>query len=103
MTSLRGDLQQTRDDRDRQLFQVQALSSEVVKYKECAGKSIAELDSFSTKMNTLEVCFSEHSLTINILAIFLIAIHFFFVSQLACVKMSKLNDCRSSWHLQKRS
>lgn len=58
VTSLRGDLQQIRDDRDRQLFQVQALSSEVVKYKECAGKSIAELDSFTTKMNDLEVCFS---------------------------------------------
>lgn len=58
VTSLRGDLQQIRDDRDRQLFQAQALSSEVVKYKECAEKSIAELDSFTTKMNDLEVCFS---------------------------------------------
>ncbi|XP_057766506.1 kinesin-like protein KIN-14N [Salvia miltiorrhiza] len=54
VTSLRGDLLQIRDDRDRQLFQVQALSTEVMKYKECAGKSIAELDSFTSKMNELE-------------------------------------------------
>ncbi|KAK6151763.1 hypothetical protein DH2020_014398 [Rehmannia glutinosa] len=54
VTSLRGDLQQVRDDRDRQLLQVQALSAEVLKYKECTGKSIAELDSLTTKTNELE-------------------------------------------------
>lgn len=58
VTSLRGDLQQIRDDRDRQMFQVQVLSTEVVKCKEFAGKSVAELDSFTSKMNELEVCFS---------------------------------------------
>ncbi|KAI3466204.1 hypothetical protein Pfo_022867 [Paulownia fortunei] len=57
---LRGDLQQVRDDRDRQLLQVQALSAEVVKYKECTGKSIAELDSLTTKTNELEsTCLSQ--------------------------------------------
>ncbi|KAK6134930.1 hypothetical protein DH2020_031308 [Rehmannia glutinosa] len=55
VTSLRGDLQQVRDDRDRQLLQVQALSAEVLKYKECTGKSIAELDSLTTKTNELEL------------------------------------------------
>ncbi|KAH6834801.1 kinesin 1 [Perilla frutescens var. hirtella] len=54
VTSLRGDLQQIRDDRDRQLFQVQALSTELVKYKDCAGKSAAELDSITHKMTELE-------------------------------------------------
>ncbi|KAK6154392.1 hypothetical protein DH2020_008640 [Rehmannia glutinosa] len=55
VTCLRVDLQQVRDDRDRQLLQVQALSAEVVKYKECTGKSIAELDSLTTKTNELEL------------------------------------------------
>ncbi|GFP86382.1 kinesin-3 [Phtheirospermum japonicum] len=60
VTSLRGDLQQVRDDRDRQLLQVQALSSEVVKYKECTGKSIAELDNLTSKTNELEsTCLSQ--------------------------------------------
>ncbi|KAL1537743.1 Kinesin-like protein KIN-14C [Salvia divinorum] len=54
VTSLKGNLLQIRDDRDRQLFQVQALSTEVVKYRECAGKTAAELDSFSGKMKELE-------------------------------------------------
>lgn len=58
VTSLRGDLQQIRDDRDRQLFQVQALSSDMEKYKDCAGKSAAELNSFTSKMNDLEVLLS---------------------------------------------
>ncbi|KAL0306427.1 UNVERIFIED_CONTAM: Kinesin-like protein KIN-14C [Sesamum radiatum] len=60
VTCLRGELQQVRDDRDRQLLQVQALSAEVVKYKECTGKSIAELDSLTTKTNELEsTCLSQ--------------------------------------------
>ncbi|KAG8365029.1 hypothetical protein BUALT_Bualt18G0060500 [Buddleja alternifolia] len=57
---LRGDLQLVRDDRDRQLFQVQALSAELENYKECTGKSIAELDSLTTKTNELEsTCLSQ--------------------------------------------
>ncbi|XP_042030794.1 kinesin-like protein KIN-14N [Salvia splendens] len=60
VTSLKGDLLQIRDDRDRQLFQVQALSTEVVKLKECAGESVAVLESFSTKMKELEsTCSSQ--------------------------------------------
>ncbi|PIN02357.1 Kinesin (KAR3 subfamily) [Handroanthus impetiginosus] len=60
VTRLRGDLQQVRDDRDRQLLQVEALSAELVKYKECAGKSVAELDSLTTKTNELEsICLSQ--------------------------------------------
>lgn len=58
---LREDLQQVRDDRDRQLSQVLALTSEVVKYKECTGKSFAELDNLTVKSNELEVKCSSQS------------------------------------------
>ncbi|KAA8523740.1 hypothetical protein F0562_010163 [Nyssa sinensis] len=57
---LMGDLQQVRDDRDCQLLQVQVLTAEVVKYKECTGKSFAELDSLTIKSNELEArCLSQ--------------------------------------------
>ncbi|KAL2476219.1 Kinesin-1 [Abeliophyllum distichum] len=57
---LRGDLQQVRDDRDRQLSQVQSLSAEVERYKECTGKSFAELDNLTVKSNELEsTCLSQ--------------------------------------------
>lgn len=49
------DLQQVRDDRDRQLSQVQDLSAEVLKYKEWTGKSAAEVGNLTTKSNQLEV------------------------------------------------
>lgn len=52
---LRGELQQVREDRDRQVSQVQALSAEVTKYKERTGKSLAELDNLTTKSKSLEV------------------------------------------------
>uniref|UniRef100_A0A5B6ZFD7 Kinesin-like protein n=1 Tax=Davidia involucrata TaxID=16924 RepID=A0A5B6ZFD7_DAVIN len=59
---LRGDLQQVRDDRDCQLLQVQALTTEVVKYKECSVKSFAELDNITIKSNELEArCLSQSS------------------------------------------
>lgn len=45
-----------RDDRDRQVTQVQALTAEVVKYKDFTGKSCAELDNLTIKSNALEVC-----------------------------------------------
>ncbi|KAL8046444.1 hypothetical protein ABFS82_08G179000 [Erythranthe guttata] len=61
VTCLRGDLQQVRDDRDRRLLQVQALSDEVEKYKECTGKSIAELESLTSKTNNLESTCSSQS------------------------------------------
>ncbi len=45
-----------RDDRDRQVTQVQALTAEVLKFKEFTGKSCAELDNLTIKLNALEVC-----------------------------------------------
>ncbi|CAA3010936.1 kinesin KIN-14N [Olea europaea subsp. europaea] len=57
---LRADMQQVRDDRDRQLLQVQALSAEVEQYKECTGKTVAELDGLTLKTNELEsTCLSQ--------------------------------------------
>lgn len=55
--SLRGDLQRVKDDRDHQYLQVQCLTSEVEKYKECTGKSYAELDYLTKKSSELEVRF----------------------------------------------
>lgn len=62
---LRGDLQQVREDRDRQLAQVQTLTAEVDKYKERTGKSLAELDSLTSKSNELEVHFFIYCLNSN--------------------------------------
>ncbi|KAK2984782.1 hypothetical protein RJ640_004607 [Escallonia rubra] len=58
---LRGDLQQVREDRDRQLLQVQVLTSEVEKNKEFTGKSCAQLDSLTTKSIELEARCSSQS------------------------------------------
>jgi len=57
LKSLREELKQIRDDRDRQHLQVQALTAEVEKYKEYTGKSCAQLDTLTTKTNVLEVYF----------------------------------------------
>ncbi|KAI7752481.1 hypothetical protein M8C21_012578, partial [Ambrosia artemisiifolia] len=57
---LRLDLQQVRDERDRQLSQVQELSAEVLKYKELTGKSADELENLTTKSIELEArCASQ--------------------------------------------
>ncbi|XAR53732.1 Minus-end-directed kinesin ATPase [Bertholletia excelsa] len=57
---LRGELQQVREDRDRQLSQVQNLTAEIVKYKESTGKSVVELDNLTIKSNVLEeTCSSQ--------------------------------------------
>ena len=53
---IRVELQQVREDRERQVTQVQALIAEVEKYKEVSGESVAELDNLTTKSNALEVC-----------------------------------------------
>lgn len=53
---LRDELKQIRDDRDRQLGQVQALTGEVAKYKEYTGKSSEQLGTLMAKTNALEVC-----------------------------------------------
>lgn len=52
---LRGELQQVREDRDRQLSEVQELTATVAKYKESTGKSVAMLDSLTLKSDALEV------------------------------------------------
>lgn len=62
---LREDLQQARDDRDRQLSHVQALTTELVNYKECAGKTFAELDNLTVKSDELEVCVCHFPLYIG--------------------------------------
>ncbi|KAL1809078.1 hypothetical protein ACET3Z_026068 [Daucus carota] len=51
---LRGELQQVREDRDRQLSEVQELTATVAKYKESTGKSVAMLDSLTLKSDALE-------------------------------------------------
>lgn len=55
VSSLRGELQQVRDERDRQLFQAQTLSSELEKIKESTKQSSTEVDSLTLKANDLEV------------------------------------------------
>ncbi|KAL8208989.1 hypothetical protein R6Q57_008401 [Mikania cordata] len=51
---LRGDLHQVREDRDRQLSLVQDLTAEVEQYKECTGKSAAELSNLTSRSIELE-------------------------------------------------
>jgi hypothetical protein len=55
-----------RDDRDRQVTQVQILTAELVKYEECTGKTSVELDNLTIKLNALEVCFVTNLYTIYI-------------------------------------
>ncbi|KAJ6728720.1 KINESIN-LIKE PROTEIN [Salix koriyanagi] len=68
---LRGELQQVREDRDRHVAQVQALTSDVVKYKESSGESCAKLEYHMEKTKSLEetcssqreqICLLEHQL-----------------------------------------
>ncbi|KAK9714863.1 hypothetical protein RND81_06G126000 [Saponaria officinalis] len=59
---LRVELNQVRDDRDRDRLnaQVQHLTSEIEKYNERTGKSVAELENLMMKSNTLEeTCASQ--------------------------------------------
>ncbi|KVH88334.1 Kinesin, motor domain-containing protein [Cynara cardunculus var. scolymus] len=42
---LRGELQQVREDRERQLLQVQGLTSELIRFRESTGRTAAEVDS----------------------------------------------------------
>jgi kinesin family protein C1 len=55
VTSLRGELQQVRDDRDRQISQVQTLSTEIVKFKDSSEKFGSELNNLTMKTHELEV------------------------------------------------
>ncbi|KAJ1380052.1 P-loop containing nucleoside triphosphate hydrolase [Sesbania bispinosa] len=70
---LREELKQIRDDRDRQHGQVNALIGEVAKYKECTGKSFAQLDALTIKANALEETCSSQKEQIHILQQQLIA------------------------------
>lgn len=54
---LREELKQMRDDRDRHQAHANALIGEFTKYKECTGKSFAQLDTLTIKTNALEVCY----------------------------------------------
>ncbi|GLJ38863.1 hypothetical protein SUGI_0792160 [Cryptomeria japonica] len=58
---LRGDLQRAIDERDQQIALVQTLTVEVGKYKECTGKTAAELEQLATKTTVLEESFSSQS------------------------------------------
>ncbi|KAI3768925.1 hypothetical protein L6452_00021 [Arctium lappa] len=62
---LRGDLHQVREDRDRQLLLVQDLTAEVLQYKECTGKSAAELGDLTSKSIQLEATCTLQSETIR--------------------------------------
>ncbi|KAL4291797.1 hypothetical protein GQ457_14G010650 [Hibiscus cannabinus] len=70
---LRGELQLVRDDRERQLSQMQALSAEIAKFKESSGKSLAELDSLAMKSESLEDTCSSQREQIRILELQLAA------------------------------
>ncbi|KAK8501903.1 hypothetical protein V6N13_023316 [Hibiscus sabdariffa] len=70
---LRGELQLVRDDRERQMSQMQALSAEIAKFKESSGKSLAELDSLAMKSESLEDTCSSQREQIRILELQLAA------------------------------
>ncbi|KAK8618326.1 hypothetical protein V6N13_132320 [Hibiscus sabdariffa] len=70
---LRGELQLVRDDRERQMSQMQALSAEIAKFKESTGKSLAELDSLTMKSESLEDTCSSQREQIRILELQLAA------------------------------
>lgn len=59
VTCLRGELQQVREDRDRHLLQVQALTSDVAKKQEIAAKTDADLVHITVKANELEATCSK--------------------------------------------
>ncbi|KAI7982448.1 Kinesin-like protein KIN-14N [Camellia lanceoleosa] len=64
---LRRELQQVREDRDRQVTQVQSLTAEIARYRESMGKSVAELDNLTLKSNALEETCSSQREQIRIL------------------------------------
>nr|XP_043621864.1 kinesin-like protein KIN-14N [Erigeron canadensis] len=62
---LRGDLHLVREDRDRQLILVQDLTAEVLQYKECTGKSAAELGNLTSRSIELEATCALQTETIK--------------------------------------
>ncbi|GJR40210.1 hypothetical protein Tco_1215894 [Tanacetum coccineum] len=64
---LRGELQKVREDRERQLVLVQELTSELARFKENIGCTVAEVDKLSIKSSALEETCSSHRYQISIL------------------------------------
>eukprot|EP00252_Welwitschia_mirabilis_P009338 TRINITY_DN2186_c0_g3_i1.p1 TRINITY_DN2186_c0_g3~~TRINITY_DN2186_c0_g3_i1.p1 ORF type:complete len:778 (-),score=172.12 TRINITY_DN2186_c0_g3_i1:517-2850(-) len=64
---LRSDLQHTTDENNRLASEVQILSADVLKYKECTGKSAIELEQLTKRANFLEESFSSQSEQIKLL------------------------------------
>ncbi|KAJ4703279.1 Kinesin-like protein [Melia azedarach] len=95
---LRGELQQVRDDRDRQVVQVQALTAEIVKYQERTGKSLTELDCLTTKSKSLEETCSSQREQIRLLEIKLAAAN----EKLKMADLSAL-ETRTEFEEQKRT
>lgn len=93
---LRGELQQVRDDRDRQVMQVHALATEVEKYKESTGKSFVELDNLTVKSNALEETCSSQREQLRILQHQLAAAN----EKLKMVDLSA-SETRTEFELQK--
>ncbi|KAG9143182.1 hypothetical protein Leryth_010113, partial [Lithospermum erythrorhizon] len=64
--SLRGELQQVREDRDRQLLRVQTITKDFETHKEQTAEWIAKLDILTSKSNQLEMSnMSEHEARIE--------------------------------------
>lgn len=66
---LRGDLQKTRNDRDQQQSQLEAVKIEHERYKECAEKSFTELEKSTLKSNELEVSVCHFPLVLVLILI----------------------------------
>ncbi|PWA91202.1 kinesin 1 [Artemisia annua] len=64
---LRGELQQVREDRERQLLLVQELTSELARFKENIGCTVAEVDKLSIKSSALEETCSSQRDQISVL------------------------------------
>ncbi|KAK9089605.1 hypothetical protein Scep_028687 [Stephania cephalantha] len=64
---MKAELQKVRDERDSHYLQAQALTAEVLQYKERTGRSCAELENLTTKSNALEVICSSQAEQIRLL------------------------------------
>lgn len=64
---LRGELQQVREDRERQLLQVQELTSELIRFRESTGRTAAECNSLHLRSTALEETCSSQREQISVL------------------------------------
>ncbi|ERM99862.1 hypothetical protein AMTR_s00098p00155820 [Amborella trichopoda] len=64
---LRGEMRQLKEDKDNQLSQVEALTAEVARYKECTGRSTAEMTFLASKTTQLEESYSSQKEQIKFL------------------------------------